>query len=255
MKSTGNRRAWLCTLGFLLAGIAWGQGDDASAGERLFHLHCADCHGVDGAGGRGPDLTRGAYRHGSTDDALLQTIAKGVAGTPMPATSLPDPQLRHIIRYIRALTGAFRQPVSGNAAVGEKLFRGKGICTKCHMVRGEGGNLGPDLTYIGSLRSPAHLRTSILAPEKEIDPQYWSVDAVANDGTAYSGIRLNEDTYIIQIIDTNENLRSLAKNDLRSLTIVKGKSRMPSYTGVFTDSELDDVVAFLYSLERTQKLP
>src|SRR5260370_20027440 len=106
-------KVWLIILllHFTAAGIARAQDDDA-AGERLFRLHCAECHGLDGQGGRGPDLTRGVYRHGSTDQALYQTIAQGVAGTPMPANSLSDRQLSQIVKYVRGLAGAVRVTVS-----------------------------------------------------------------------------------------------------------------------------------------------
>jgi len=124
-----------------------------------------------------------------------------------------------------------------------------------HMVGGRGGAFGPDLTNIGSFRSPAHLRDSILRPNQEINPAYWSVEAVDRSGATYSGIRLNEDTYSIQIIDQNETLRSLAKEDLRTLRVDKKQSRMPTYAGLLTDSEIGDLVAYLYSLERKPKLP
>lgn len=241
-------RGWFGALAVCV--IACGQDSDAAAGARLFHLHCAECHGQGGEGGLGPDLTRGVYRHGSTDQALYQTITNGVAGTPMPANSLADPQVKELVAHVRLLAGAARVAVPGNPASGEKLFTSKGGCTKCHMIRGQGGRLGPDLTYIGSLRSPARLRGSILRPDEEVSPSYWPVEAVDRNGKAYSGIRMNEDTYSIQILDVNEELHSLSKQDLRTLTISPKKSRMPEYEKVFTASELDDLVAYLYSLER-----
>jgi putative heme-binding domain-containing protein len=227
--------------------------NNSAAGDRLFHLHCAECHGPTGQGGYGPDLTRGEYRHGSTDEALFHTIATGVPGTRMPATSLSDRQLREIVTYVRGLAGGTRVSVAGDARAGEKLFGGKGGCTKCHMIRGEGGSLGPELTYVGSQRAPKHLRTSILQPDEEISPEFWAVDAIDKDGNTYSAIRLNEDTYTIQILDLRENLHSLNKVDLRSLAIKKKKSRMPSYGEVFTSSELDDLVAYLYSLQKNAR--
>ena len=93
--------------------------------------------------------------------------------------------------------------------------------------------------------------SSLTSPE--IDPEFWAVDARDKDGKIYSGIRLNEDTYTIQLLDLNENLRSLAKADLRNLTIDTKKSRMPTYAGVFTTAELDDLVAYLYSLQKNER--
>jgi putative heme-binding domain-containing protein len=249
--------ACLCVLAicFISNQIACAQSSDAVAGGRLFHLHCAECHGEDGRGGLGPDLTRAVYRYGSTDSALHKTIAEGVPGTPMPATSLSDRQLRQLVDQVRALAGGVRVAVPGHSASGEKLFTGKGGCTKCHMVWGEGGRLGPDLTTIGSQRSPAHLRASLLRPDEDISPAYWAVQAVDKKGAVYSGIRMNEDTYSIQILDLSENMHSLEKQDLQTLTVDRKKSRMPSYAGIFAPPELDDLVAYLYSLQRNAGRP
>src|SRR5262249_57767911 len=104
---------------------------------------------------------------------------------------------------------------------------GKGGCMKGQMVNGNGGRLGPDLTQIGSLRSPSHLRASILRPEEDVGAGYWAVDAVDKNGKSYTGIRMNEDTYTIQILDMKEDLHSLSKQNLRSLTVDRKKSRMP----------------------------
>ena len=47
-------------------------------------------------------------------------------------------------------------------------------------------------------------------------------------------------------MDANENLWSLAKKDLRSVEVIES-STMPSYTGMLTASEVDDLVAYLFA--------
>lgn len=248
--------AWMqvgCALA--VCAVSRGQSSDPAAGARLYRLHCAECHGRSGEGGLGPDLTRGAYRRGSTEQALFQTISSGIAGTPMAATALSDEQLWHIVAHVRLLAGAVRVTVPGNPAAGEKLFTGKGGCVKCHMVEGTGGRLGPDLTQIGSLRSPTHLRASILRPDEDVGAGYWAVEAVDRNGKTYKGIRMNEDTYSIQILDMKEELHSLSKQDLRALSVDPKKSRMPGYEKTLAAAELDDLVAYLYSLQRKGRRP
>jgi len=78
---------------------------------------------------------------------------------------------------------------------------------------------------------------------------------VDKNGKAYQGIRMNEDTYSIQILDIREDLHSFSKRDLRTLAVDTKKSRMPAYEKAFTESELDDLVAYLYSLQRKGRQP
>jgi len=51
--------------------------DDVKFAANIFHSHCAECHGLKGEGGRGPDLTQGGFRHGVTDEALFRTSPTG----------------------------------------------------------------------------------------------------------------------------------------------------------------------------------
>lgn len=74
------------------------------------------------------------------------------------------------------------------------------------------------------------------------------VRAVTRDGKTVTGRRLNEDTYTVQLIDTNERLVSFLKADLREYAVLK-TSAMPSYKDRLTAEELDDVVAYLRTLK------
>lgn len=122
--------------------------------------------------------------------------------------------------------------------------------------------MGPDLTEIGTRRSPAHLRTSLLDPEAEVPEtfavyrrviftpdNFLQVRAVTKDGLTITGVRVDEDAFTIQIRDYSDRLHSLDKADLRELHKDWGKSPMPSYRGVFSDTELQDVIAYLAGLQ------
>ena len=65
--------------------------EDVAAGGRIYRSHCAVCHGIDGEGGRGTNLTTGMFRHGSSDDDLFKTVSEGIPGTATDtiAVSLP----------------------------------------------------------------------------------------------------------------------------------------------------------------------
>ncbi len=74
------------------------------------------------------------------------------------------------------------------------------------------------------------------------------IHAVTKNGTAISGMRLNEDTHTVQLIDENGRLVSLSKSDLREYTVLK-TTPMPSYQGKLTPQEIADVVGYLISLK------
>ena len=78
--------------------------------------------------------------------------------------------------------------------------------------------------------------------------QNRNVRAVMKDGKVVSGRRLNEDTYTVQLIDEQERLVSLSKDEIREYTVAKAAS-MPSYKNTLTPSEVSDVVAYLLSLK------
>jgi cytochrome c oxidase cbb3-type subunit III len=141
--------------------------------------------------------------------------------------------------------------VKGNLGTGAALFRGKGGCLRCHQVNGEGGRQGPDLSQVAARRSPEHLKTSLLDPNQFVSPLDRRVHVVTLDGQHLSGIRLNEDTYSLQLLDSNENLVSVLKRDLKEYRF-DSRSSMPSYKEAFSESELEDLVAYLCSIRRKE---
>jgi len=222
---------------------------DVAAGAKIFRAHCGECHGLGGEGDRAPKLTTGIFFHGSTDADLLRNIADGIPGTAMPGVFFSPDQIWQIVAYVRSLslTGSTVRP-PGEAARGARLFRDQ-ECLGCHLVRGEGGVQGPDLSLIGSQRSVEHLRQAILAPNTTVLREYWVAKITHENGSTYSGFVMNEDTHIVQILDFSRGLQALAKRDFRKFDIDKS-SAMPSYQGKLSHEEVTDLVAYLWSLQR-----
>ncbi len=231
--------------------------EDVETGQSLFRRHCARCHGITAAGGEiGPDLTTGQFENASTDAGLFKLVSEGVPDTEMVGIyrSRTDESVWQLVSFLRTLGGAEREdaPLPGDASAGERLFRGNGGCASCHMVNGTGGRLGPDLSTIGDSRSPEALKTDLLDPDERVQPRWWSMRVTHQDGTRVEGIRMNEDTFSVRILDFDENLWSFEKRDLRESERIE-TSTMPGYGETLTDSEVDDVVAYLYSLHRERE--
>lgn len=245
----------------LLASWAWAQAPteslfnariDPEQGRKLWSANCAVCHGPEGKGGRGPDLTSGKFRHGGTDDDLYGVMQNGVPGTGMPGFPLGGVESMQLLAYVRALGRAALPPPppGGDAAKGRALFAGSGECARCHRVGGMGSRIGPDLSDAGARMPPRDLLAVLLRPDERMLPAQWYVRAVTRDGRTITGRRLNEDTYSVQLINAQEELVSLVKEDLREYEPIK-KSPMPSYEGKLTREQMGDLVAYLASLKGT----
>lgn len=227
-----------------------GDAGAIAQGRYLFRARCSLCHGMDARGGRGPDLTTGNFVHGGTDAEIFTTIQKGVPGTEMVGqrADRPPDEIWMIVAYLRSLGAGANAVARGDATAGERIFWNQTKCSTCHMVDGKGGRLGPDLSQIGAARSRDFLEKKIRDPNSEIPPERATVTVVTQEGHRITGVRRNEDTYSIQLMDSRERLHSFFKKDLREVT-VEPKSVMPAYAAAQLDSkQLDDLVAYLVSL-------
>jgi cytochrome c oxidase cbb3-type subunit III len=222
---------------------------DIERGSRLYGANCAFCHGASGDAVPNVDLRSGKFRKATSDEDLGRLITAGVPGTAMPPHKFQDAELTGIVAYIRAMRGVRAATVAvGDARRGKEIFVGKGACMSCHRVNGQGSRLAPDLSDIGMIRFANALQESLLDPTASMLPINRSVRGVTRDGKVITGRRLNEDTYSVQLIDTEEHLVSLAKADLKEYAVIKTSS-MPSYRGKFSAQELADVVAYLLTLD------
>ena len=239
----------------------------AKAGESQFRANCAFCHGLGArGGGRGPDLTRAQKRHGNTDADLFRTINDGIPGTAMPqngttgqGVGMTAEEIWQVITYIRSVEKKSSSLPGGDAARGDKLFHGAAGCSTCHMVKGKGGRLGPDLTNIATARSLAALVESVRYPSKrlatglientkEFPQEYETVSVVTEDGRQYTGVALNEDNFSLQMMDTQQQIRLFDKEKLKSFQKTR-ESLMPAYDEkTLPQQDLNDLLAYLYQV-------
>jgi len=219
-------------------------------GKRLFAANCAVCHAPDGTGGRGANLARPRLQRAPDDHALFLVIRQGVPGTEMPPGwwVLNEHEIWQVAAYVRSLGRVAQESVAGNARAGGDLFRTLG-CPGCHQTGAVGGRMGPPLTDIGSRRGAAYLRAKVLEPASSLPEEFLQVKIVTRDGRRITGIRLNEDNYSIQVRDLSDQLLSFWKDELTSIERQPGRSPMPSYRERLSDRELDDLVAYLVSLQ------
>jgi len=240
----------------------------AEAGRQLYEGTCQACHGAAGQGDRdrgAPSLRSPVLARGNDDTDLFRTIREGIAGTQMPPfTRLTDEQAWQIVTYIRSLqqeSGAapdVSDPVRGDAAAGESLFFGRAQCASCHEVNARGGVTGPDLSNAARFSATA-IRQKIVSPDQPLPlPPGASAAAIAaatpvtvvatlRDGRQIRGVRRNEDTYTVQMVDAAGGLHLLDKSKLTAFA-VESRSLMPGdFATRLSAADIDNLVAYLRS--------
>src|SRR5580704_6583325 len=134
------RKLWM--MGLVVSALAAAQAprtnpfaNDPNAigdGKPMFSLRCAPCHGRNADGGRAPDLTRGVYSVGDSDEDLYNVIANGAAGTEMPdfLARIGSDNVWRLVAFVRSVSKRDTTQMRGNAANGKALYTGKGHCAQ-----------------------------------------------------------------------------------------------------------------------------
>jgi putative heme-binding domain-containing protein len=155
-------------------------------------------------------------------------------------------QALRIVDYLRSMSEGRAASANGDARRGRTLFEGKGECRDCHAVHGVGSRVGPDLTRIGALRRAAELERSLLDPKAEVQPENRFYKVTPKNGKPVTGRLLNRDTFTVQLLDTDEHLRSFRIADLSQHGF--DETPMPAASKKLTSQQIADVVTYLSSL-------
>ena len=179
-------------------------------------------------------------------------------GTQMPSFSgLSDTAIWQLVAFVRTLQPATRgegsqAPSIGDAATGQTLFFGRAGCANCHEVNGRGGIVGPDLSNAGRLPEAA-LHQAIVDPGNPSGlagrgsrgrASGGAVRVIMKDGREIRGVRRNEDTFSLQMVDESGQLQLLDKLTAASVTDI-GTLHPRDYGVRFSGSEIADLVAYL----------
>jgi len=217
---------------------------DLAAGKKLFEQNCSVCHGLDGGGGRGPNLHTPKLKHASDEKSLRALIDNGISPDMPAAWYLSEDENASVAAYVLTLGKIPPEKVPGDPAHGAVVFA-RSACTMCHTLGGQGTSMGPDLTEVGSRRGAAQLRLALKHPERAIPESFLLVEAAPISGDTVRGIRLNEDSFSIQIRDLRGQFHSFRKSELKELKKLRGVTPMPPYETSLSSTEIEDLVAYL----------
>lgn len=236
----------------MLAGASFGQQKSKTSpsteGHRLFTSMCAACHGLDARGGeRAPDIATRRTVQRMSDDAIAKIIQQGIPGTAMPGfQALASPQVQSLVKELRNLQGApAGGQLPGDREKGKAVFFGKAGCSECHMVNGQGGFLGADLTDYAAAESPADIREAIVNPGKILSPHQRRVAVTTTGRRRFEGIIRNEDNFSLQLQDFSGGFHLFERSQIESVEYLSAPLMPTDYGTRLSQKELDDLVSFL----------
>jgi len=161
----------------------------------------------------------------------------------MPPFSMSLADYQAIVAFLRTREWQNGEELRmGDSQKGKELFFGTGQCSRCHMVRGQGVRLGPDLTLILNEKNPSELRVGITQPSLGIRPNFQGIEVEFSSGKTLRGIAKNLDTFSLQLMDREETIHLLKRHQLRRVTKLR-ESLMPA--SLLTPTEIEHVIAYI----------
>jgi len=177
---------------------------------------------------------------GPANLARLRTYPDGAVAKAANALldELMGPALKAKAEALAKLTPIVEQP--GDAEKGKALFTS--ACAVCHNLNGQGADVGPGLTGMGS-HGPAELLTAIIDPNREVDPSFVAWNIETKDGKFHSGViaRENPTSIVLKSLAGQEEIRV---SDIKS-RINTGRSLMPEGFEGLGGETLRDILAYI----------
>ncbi len=138
----------------------------------------------------------------------------------------------------------------GDAGRGRALFADlkRLACARCHRARGQGGEIGPDLSDIGGKFDRALLVESVLEPSRQIVEGYRTTTIATKDGRVLSGIARDETPAGLMLVDADGKRCAVRADEIDDRKFADA-SLMPSGLAAgISPAEFADLIAYLESL-------
>lgn len=174
----------------------------------------------------------------SSADAAVKTRASKHLTLPATADSKPLPPLAELVKQ------------TGDSQRGKVVFAQVGTCAKCHKVNGEGKEVGPDLSEIGSKLSKEALYVSILDPSAGVSFNYETYTLLREEGTIVSGILVSQTDDEVQIKTAEAIVRKFPRDEIAGLKKQTASLMPQDLQKVLTAQNLVDVVEYLTTLKK-----
>ena len=183
--------------------------------------------------------------HDLQEDSQLDVV--------LAAEATGDGALRQLVEKTLSTSGSndsdrrySMTKLGGNADRGARIFfeRTDVSCLRCHKINGSGGDVGPDLSDIGSKRDRQFILESLINPNKIITENFETIVVLDVNGKIHIGVPKASDDNVLSIMTAEAILVSIPVDDIEDTR--RGESSMPDdVTEHLTLSELRDLIEFL----------
>jgi putative heme-binding domain-containing protein len=192
-----------------------------------------------------PDPCKLAHRvlsgAGRSDAALLAALNLAIG--------LKNQTLKYSPDLVRKLAAEAR--AQGNAARGRDVFASQlANCTACHRIGDRGGDLGPDLSSLGTGLTLELIVESLLWPNRQIKEGYLATQVSTTDGRLITGYKVKETAEEIHLRDpATKKVHRIARKGIDEMSDV-GSLMPEGLTAAMTREEVRDLVRYLSDLGR-----
>jgi putative membrane-bound dehydrogenase-like protein len=122
------------------------------------------------------------------------------------------------------------------------------LCSACHQFGNSGGNIGPNLSSVGSMGPEAIVR-NILTPNAAIEPGYRIFRVQLKDGSLLDSFFVSEDKDAIVVRQMGAGDKRIERKDIVSTQFLRQSLMPEGLLDSFTDQQRKDLFAYLMSLK------
>jgi putative heme-binding domain-containing protein len=188
----------------------------------------------------------------SVTPALLKRTFKGY---PEAVRSEVEALMQRIDVGLEAkqerLSALLHELPEGDVRRGQAIFNSeKAACFSCHEIGYLGGNVGPDLTRIGRVRSREDLLEAIVFPSMSFVRSYEPYHLTTHEGDQHSGIIRNDDGATLTIVTGPGQEMKVGRNAVFELNRSQTSLMPGGMSEILSPMELADLLAFLEATKR-----
>lgn len=181
-------------------------------------------------------LVAGTLRSSPNADIVKEAV--DLFPLPMSKDQKPLPSIEELAKR------------TGTTASGEKLFRSVATCSNCHIVKGYGKNVGPDLSEIGSKLTREAMFVAILDPSAGISHNFESYILQTDSGDVATGLLVSQTEEEIVLKDAQGIERKFPREEVEEFK-KQEKSIMPeNLHHNFDEQGLVDIVEYMLTLKK-----